>query len=90
MPIRASGHETAKLLWSTIRRCKSGAGVASIVEVQPLHVAAIRHLFDWLVASQVVPHNPAGSVRGPSHTVRQCKTPVLDLIEARQLLAASM
>jgi site-specific recombinase XerC len=49
-------------------------------------LAAIRHLFDWLVIGQVVPHNPAASVRGPSHTARQGKTPVLDPVEARQLL----
>jgi len=50
------------------------------------HLAAIRHLFDWLVVGQVVPHNPAASVRGPSHTSRKGKTPVLDATEARQLL----
>jgi site-specific recombinase XerD len=50
------------------------------------HLAAIRHLFDWLVTGQVVPHNPAASVRGPSHTTRKGKTPVLDATEARQLL----
>jgi site-specific recombinase XerD len=50
------------------------------------HSAAIRHLFDWLVIGQVVPHNPAASVRGPSHTTRKGKTPVLDATEARQLL----
>lgn len=49
-------------------------------------LAAIRHLFDWLVVGQVVPHNPAASVRGPSHTTRTGKTPVLDPSEARQLL----
>jgi len=82
------------------------AGVSSITDVQPLHVAAwielqtqmlsaptvkqhlaaIRHLFDWLVTGQVVPHNPAASVRGPTHTARKGKTPVLDASEARQLL----
>ena len=61
------------------------AGVASIADVKPLHVAtyieqlgrdrsaptvkqrlaAIRHLFDWLVTGQVMPGNPASSVRGP-------------------------
>jgi site-specific recombinase XerC len=50
------------------------------------HLAAIRHLFDWLVTGQVVPHNPAATVRGPSHIARQGKTPVLDPVEARQLL----
>ena len=34
-------------------------------------LAAIRHLFDWLVTGQVVPTNPAASVRGPSHVVRR-------------------
>jgi site-specific recombinase XerD len=49
-------------------------------------LAAIRHLFDWLVTGQVVPVNPAASVRGPSHVVRQGKTPVLEPAEARALL----
>jgi site-specific recombinase XerD len=49
-------------------------------------LAAIRHLFDWLVTGQVVPHNPAASVRGPTHTAKKGKTPVLDPSEARQLL----
>ncbi|WP_412023498.1 tyrosine-type recombinase/integrase [Burkholderia cepacia] len=49
-------------------------------------LAALRHLFDWLVTGQVVPVNPAASVRGPSHTVRTGKTPVLEATEARQLL----
>lgn len=82
------------------------AGVPSIGDVQPLHVAtwlevrgrtlaaptvklrlaAIRHLFDWLVVGQVVPVNPAASVRGPRHVVKSGKTSVLDPIEARTLL----
>jgi integrase/recombinase XerC len=85
--------------------CES-AGVASIADVKPLHVAAyieqlgrersaptvkqrlaaIRHLFDWLVTGQVMPVNPASSVRGPSHSVKRGKTPVLDPSEARALL----
>jgi site-specific recombinase XerD len=52
------------------------------------HLAGIRHLFDWLVTGQVVPVNPAASVRGPSHSVRRGKTPVLDPAEARRLLDA--
>jgi site-specific recombinase XerC len=47
---------------------------------------AIRHLFDWLVTGQVVPVNPAASVRGPRHVVTSGQTPVLDLTEARALL----
>ena len=49
-------------------------------------LAAIRHLFDWLVMGQVVPLNPTASVRGPAHSVRKGKTPVLDPAEARTLL----
>jgi site-specific recombinase XerD len=49
-------------------------------------LAAIRRLFDWLVVGQVMPHNPASSVRGPSHSVKRGKTPVLAPDEARQLL----
>ena len=51
-----------------------------------LRLAAIRRLFDWLVVGQVMPHNPAASVRGPSHVVKRGKTPVLAPDEARQLL----
>jgi site-specific recombinase XerD len=52
-----------------------------------LRLAAIRHLFDWLVMGQVVPANPAASVRGPRHIVKTGKTPVLEPAEARALLA---
>ena len=41
------------------------------------HLAAIRMLFDWLVIGQVIPMNPAASVRGPKHVVKVGKTPVL-------------
>jgi site-specific recombinase XerD len=49
-------------------------------------LAALRHLFDWLVTGQIIPVNPAGSVRGPSHTVTVGKTPVLSPEEARALI----
>ncbi len=51
-----------------------------------LRLAAIRHLFDSLVIGQIVPFNPAASVRGPAHSVRTGKTLVLDPAEARLLL----
>src|SRR5580704_11625599 len=50
------------------------------------HLAALRMLFDWLVVSQVIPVNPAHAVRGPKHSVRKGKTPVLAAEEARALL----
>jgi site-specific recombinase XerD len=49
-------------------------------------LAAIRMLFDYLVVGQVVPTNPASSVRGPRYTTKKGKTPVLAADEARQLL----
>jgi integrase/recombinase XerD len=53
-----------------------------------LQLAAIRMLFDWLVVGQVVAANPASSVRGPKHSVKKGKTPVLTAQEARVLLDA--
>ena len=53
-----------------------------------LHLAGIRMLFDWLVLGQVIPLNPASAVRGPKHSVRKGKTPVLTATEARDLLAS--
>ena len=50
------------------------------------HLAAIRRLFDWLVVGQVIPVNPASSVRGPKHVVKTGKTPVLTAAETRELL----
>jgi integrase/recombinase XerD len=67
--------------------------VATYVEQHPgskptvkQHLAAIRMLFDWLVTGQIVPVNPAASVRGPKYVVRKGKTPVLKAEQARQLL----
>ncbi len=88
--------------------CAVVAGVSSVIDVEPLHVAvwiegktrqlsapsvkqhlaAIRHMFDWLVTGQIVAVNPASSVRGPSHVVKTGKTPILDAEEARHLLAS--
>ena len=42
-----------------------------------LQLAAIRMLFDWLVLGQIVPTNPASVVRGPKHSTKKGKTPVL-------------
>jgi len=69
--------------------------VASWIEIEASQVsapsvkqrlAALRHLFDWLVTGQIVPVNPAASVRGPRYVVRSGKTSVLEPSEARQLL----
>ena len=50
------------------------------------HLAAVRMCFDWLVVGQILPMNPASSVRGPSYVIKRGKTPVLTTEEARQLL----
>ncbi|MBX3328329.1 MAG: phage integrase N-terminal SAM-like domain-containing protein, partial [Nitrospira sp.] len=52
------------------------------------HLAAIRMLFDWLVVGQVIPTNPASSVRGPKYSTKKGKTPVLMADEARMLINA--
>jgi site-specific recombinase XerD len=64
--------------------------VAAYVEQHPgsrptvkQHLAAIRMLFDWLVTGQVIPMNPAASVRGPKHVVKKGKTPVLTAAPSR-------
>jgi site-specific recombinase XerD len=49
-------------------------------------LAAVRMMFDWLATGGVLPFNPATAVRGPRHSVRTGKTPVLAPEEARQLL----
>ncbi|MBN8491290.1 MAG: tyrosine-type recombinase/integrase [Burkholderiales bacterium] len=51
-------------------------------------LAALRMLFDWLVIGQVLPVNPACSVKGPRHSVKKGKTPVLTASEARALIDA--
>ncbi len=67
--------------------------VAAYIEQHPgssptikQHLAAIRMLFDWLVIGQVIPVNPAASVRGPRYVVKRGKTPVLSSADARRLL----
>jgi integrase/recombinase XerD len=51
-------------------------------------LAALRMLFDWMVVGQILSVNPAHAVRGPKHTQRKGKTPVLNVDEARSLIDA--
>ena len=71
--------------------------VAAFVETQlklhskptvKLRLAALRMLFDWMVVGQVILTNPAHAVRGPKHSQRRGKTPVLQADEARTLIDA--
>lgn len=50
------------------------------------HLAAIRMLFDWFVVGQVLPFNPASSVRGPKYSIKSGKTPVLPVADMRRFL----
>jgi site-specific recombinase XerD len=50
------------------------------------HLAAVRMCFDWMVTGQVIPTNPAHSVRGPRHSVSKGSTPVLSSEETTDLL----
>ena len=51
-------------------------------------LAALRHLFDWLVTGQVIATNPAAFVRGPKFSYSKGKTPILTPEEARRLIRA--
>jgi len=53
-----------------------------------LQLATIRMLFDLLVVGQIMPSNPASVVRGPKHSVKKGKAPVLSAEEARACLDA--
>lgn len=61
------------------RGCEAGV-VAAYIETHPAaptvkqHLAAIRMLFDFLVTGQIVPMNPAASVRGSKYVVKRGKT----------------
>ena len=67
-----------------IEQISRGASAPTVKQ----RLAAVRHLFDWLVIGQGMAVNPAASVRGPSHSVRRGMTPLLDPKETRMLLAA--
>lgn len=67
--------------------------VAAYIESHPgstptvkQHLAALRMMFDWLVVGHVLDTNPAASVRGPKHSAKRGKTPVMTAAQARELL----
>ena len=64
-----------------IRELETQLSPAS-VKVQ---LAAIRMLFDWFVTEGVTASNPAASVKGPKHSPRRGKTPVLTAADTRRL-----
>jgi integrase len=95
---RAYGHAVGRFFsWCEGNRLPlehiNSVVVATYIETLPasapttkLHLAALRRLFDHLVVGQVLPINPAAAVRGPRHSVRKGKTPVLNGEEAQHLL----
>ncbi len=49
-------------------------------------LAAIKALFDFLVMGGILPANPASAVRGPRHSTKKGKTPILMADDARALI----
>jgi integrase/recombinase XerD len=49
------------------------------------HLSALRRLFDQMVVDQVIPTNPAATVRGPKFSARHGTTPILTDTETRKL-----
>ncbi|MFZ1962218.1 MAG: tyrosine-type recombinase/integrase [Roseiarcus sp.] len=74
-----SGHVAAYV--EQLRRTRSAP-------TAKLRLAALRRLFDWLAAGEIMPANPAAAVRGPRHVVRRGKTAALEPAEARRLIDA--
>ncbi len=63
--------------------------VAAYIELHPGSPQTIKQhkmLFDYRVVNQIVPVNPPGPVKGPTHVVKRGKTPVLSVEDARTLL----
>jgi len=52
------------------------------------HLSALRRLFDQMVIDQVIPLNPAATVRGPKFSAKQGVTPILSEEEIRKLFNA--
>jgi site-specific recombinase XerD len=84
--------EDRGLTLTTIRPHDVGAYIEALQKTEAAapsvkqQLAAVRMLFDWLVVGQVMPTNPAASVRGPTHVVKTGKTPVLEGNEWRRLI----
>lgn len=77
----ATLHDIKPVMIATYIKQHSGA-----VPTVKQHLAAINMLFDWFVTGQIVPVNPAASVRAPRYSQKKGKTPVLSGKEARRLL----
>jgi len=85
--------EHRRLMLTTIRPFDVATWVEQLQQKQAApsvkqQLAAVRMLFGWLIAGQIVPMNPASAVRGPKHVVKTGKTPVLDGTEWHKLIDA--
>ncbi|MBS0244039.1 MAG: tyrosine-type recombinase/integrase [Proteobacteria bacterium] len=63
-----------------------GRGLSTPTVKQRL--AGLRMLFQALAREQVIRFNPVSVVKGPKHSVKSGKTPVIDAAEVRQILDA--
>jgi hypothetical protein len=55
------------------------------VSLRPLSLCGERLLFDWLVVGQIMPVNPASSLRGSKHVVKKGKTSACYFFPFREL-----
>ena len=83
--------EERRLTLRTIEPVAVAAYVEGLAELREAptvkqHLAAIKMMLDWMVTGQVIPTNPAASVRGPRLVVTRGKTPFLSADDARTLL----
>ena len=80
--VLASWGVCSRCMWPRIELLLGSRSAPTVKQ----HLTCIRMLFDWLVIAQVMPTNPAHSVRGPRHSVTKGVTPVLSSEEATALL----
>ena len=83
--------EDCGLTLTTIRPSDVVAYMETLQQTHSAHgvkqqLSAVRLLFDWLLAGQVISANPTSAVRGPKHVVKTGKIPVLDTNEWRTLI----
>ncbi len=69
-----------------IRTLKTRTGTEAAKSTKKLHLAGIRHFFNKLALRHAVILNPAESVRGPKHQVKEGKTPAITPEQARHVL----
>ncbi len=86
-PMHVAAYIEGLEVWPKVKKGEAALPRPANPATVKQHLAAIRSLFDWLVVGQIVPINPAASVRGPKLSYSRGKTPILSPEEARDLFA---